>query len=194
MSRMLQLHKGREPRQALPTVKPTCHLAAEFLVARQKWPGRVRLMAGPVAAMEDAFLCIRKGRSSASHSARGSLSQPAHPCGTGHLPAPLNNMLTSVACLFAPPVPGGRSAYRAGRSHGGDSWAVERRRLFPTTRNQWAALVEKLQPLKPPLSFGFKTDTYACMHAHRNVMYRQIRGALRVRGINSRRQIALRLC
>lgn len=57
-----------------------------------------------------------------------------------------------------------------------------------------AALVEKLQPLHPPLRFGFKTGTYACTHANRNVIYRQIRGALCVKGINSRRQIALRLC
>lgn len=165
-------------------VKPTRHLAAGFLVARQKWPGRARLTAGAVATMEDVFLCIGTGGRSASPAARGSLSQPAHPGQRAH-----------ICRLFVCPLSQEGEARRgqdaamvvtAGLWNGaGSSRNVELHR---------AALVENLQPLNPPLRFGFKTGTYACTHANRNVIYRQICGALCVRGINSRRQIALRLC
>lgn len=95
--------------------------------------------------------------------------------------------------------PEGEACMRVGCSHGSDSWAVQWRRLLsPTT---WSCTGQhwwkNCSPLTvPPLSgwFGFEKDTYGCTHAHRNVIYTHIRGALCVRGINLRRQIALRLC
>lgn len=100
---------------------------------------------------------------------------------------------------FLLPSPEGEACTRAGCSHGGDSWAVQRRRLFsPTT---WSCTGQhwwkNCSPVTlPPLrgGFGFKKYMYACTHAHRNVIYTHIHGALCVRGINLHRQIALRLC